>query len=266
MEIGVSTASFFLRKHNEDALKALNSIDAKVAEVFLETFSQYDGEYGKKLNKYVGDMRIHSVHVVTTQYEPQLFSANELQAKDAFDMFENVLRCAKELGANNYTLHGKAYFKKTYSMPDEIGRFIDRFNIMCELSAKYNVSVCLENVFWCMYSYVGFFDKIRDFCPMLKTCLDVKQAIRSGEDPLDYLDEMGDRINTVHLSDFKADGKMCLPGRGVYDFERLFKRLKDVGFNGNMLIEVYKDDFGDESELKDSLEFLRKLKEKVFQR
>ena len=76
---------------------------------------------------------------------------------------------------------------------------------------------------------------------------------------------MGDRINTVHLSDYNvAADKMCLPGKGDYDFERLFKALKNVGFDGNMLIEAYKDDYNDYSELKESLGYLRQIKDKVF--
>ena len=61
MEIGVSTASFFLRMYNEEALPVLNELDARVVEVFLETFSEYSGEFGEKLKKYKGDLTVHSV-------------------------------------------------------------------------------------------------------------------------------------------------------------------------------------------------------------
>ena len=80
----------------------------------------------------------------------------------------------------------------------------------------------------------------------------------------DYLDEMGEAIVTVHLSDVNEEGRMCLPGRGTFDFETLFRRLADVGFRGAMLIEAYQNDYGTESELKDSLCYLRELAEKIF--
>ena len=49
MEIGVSTASLFLRQYNEDALITLNELGANVCEIFLECFSEYSEEFGKLL-------------------------------------------------------------------------------------------------------------------------------------------------------------------------------------------------------------------------
>ena len=75
---------------------------------------------------------------------------------------------------------------------------------------------------------------------------------------------MGNSINTVHLSDINNLSKICLPGKGVFDFEDLFKRLKDNNFNGNMLIEVYNENYKEIDEIKESLYYLRNLKEKIF--
>ena len=98
----------------------------------------------------------------------------------------------------------------------------------------------------------------------LKTCLDIKQAKISGDSYVDYINEMGESINTVHLCDMRDDGVKCLPGKGDFPFEDLFKRLKDVNFKGNMLIEAYYEDYKEINELKDSLDYLRELKYKIF--
>jgi sugar phosphate isomerase/epimerase len=52
---------------------------------------------------------------------------------------------------------------------------------------------------------------------------------------------------------------MCLPGKGTFDFETLIKRLKDVGFDGALLIEVYTKDYDKEQELRDSCDYLEEL-------
>ena len=75
---------------------------------------------------------------------------------------------------------------------------------------------------------------------------------------------MGNDIVTVHLSDINSDGKMCLPGYGVTDFNDLFKRLKEVGFSGSLLIEAYQKDFDSYDELFNSLEFIKELAYKIF--
>jgi sugar phosphate isomerase/epimerase len=98
----------------------------------------------------------------------------------------------------------------------------------------------------------------------LKATLDVKQARQSGIFYGDYIDEMGEDIVTVHLSDVDANGKMCLPGKGVTDFYDLFKRLNDVGFDGALLIEAYQNDYKDYSELFESLDYVGELSQNIF--
>mgnify|MGYP002509003852 FL=1 len=55
---------------------------------------------------------------------------------------------------------------------------------------------------------------------------------------------------------------MCLPGRGTFDFDELFSRLRDIGFKGDVLIENYGGDYGDLGEVKAAYEFLAEKAEK----
>lgn len=263
MEIGVSTASLFGRAYNEEALQIFQSLDVRVCEIFLESFCEYTLDYANKLKQYLGNLKVHSIHTLNTHFEPQLFSANERAYTDALAIFENTLKVARVIDAKNYTMHGKIRIKKNTSFFNyaEYGKY---FNVLTDLCQKYGVELCIENVEWAFYGQVGFFDGVKKFAPNLKTCLDVKQARISGYNYADYLNEMGQSINTVHLSDINDSGKICLPGKGTFDFYDLFKRLKDVGFNGNMLIEVYKESFENYNEIVESLDFLRNIKRKVF--
>ena len=93
--------------------------------------------------------------------------------------------------------------------------------------------------------------------------LDIKQARISGYDWRDYLSEMGEDLATVHVSDVDASGKMCLPGRGVFPFDELFSRLRDIGFYGAVLIENYSRDYSDPEELRTSYEYLCEFSERA---
>ena len=263
MEIGVSTASLFMRATNEQALGILNGIDARVVEIFLESFSEYKSEFISSLKDKLGSLEVHSLHTLTTQFEPQLFSENPVAKKDAFDFMESICRGGREIGAKNYTLHGKAHFKRNVVFND-FPFYVKRFNELCELCGSFGVSVCLENVYWSFFNEPGWFSGVKYECIFLKTCLDIKQARLSGYSVSDYISAMKGRINTVHLSDIDENGKMTLPGRGVTDFKALFIALDRAGFEGNMLLEVYNNDYGSIGELADSLDYLRKIKNEVF--
>ena len=263
MEIGVSTASLFMRQYNEDALVTLESLDARVCEVFLQGFSEYEPEYGELLKKRAGSLLVHSVHVLTMTYETELFTINPREYNDVKNIFSKVLTIMKRLGTKCYTMHGRARIKVNADY-DNYEKAGSRLAELGDIAADYGVDICLENVPWAFYNKVGFWREVKKFAPRLKGTLDIKQARLSGYDYKDYLNEMGENIRTVHLSDIGNDGKIKLPTFGIFDYETLFKRLKDVGFNGNMLIEVYKNDYKDIFEIKQSLERLREIQYKIF--
>ncbi|MBR5439526.1 MAG: sugar phosphate isomerase/epimerase [Clostridia bacterium] len=263
MQVGISTASLFKRQYNEDALITLNELDAKVVEIFLGSYCEYTKDFASLLKERKGNLQVHSIHTLNTHFEPQLFADNPRAIEDAYKILENCLHTANTLGAKNYTLHGIARFKKDilYNNYEVIGKKFEKLNDFC---LSKGVNLCLENVEWAYYNRVGFLTEISKYCKGLKTCLDVKQARVSGDSYKDYINEMQNTIQTVHVSDVDDFGKICIPGKGVFDFDDLFMRLSDVGFNGAMLIEVYSNNYGEIGELKDGLNFLRDKAEKYF--
>ena len=261
MKIGVSTASLFSRKNNEDALPYLNELGVECAEVFLTSFSEYSQEFGKLLAERKGGVQVHSLHVLNTQFEPQLFNTNERVKKDAFYWLNQALLAAKEFGASHYTFHGTARYKKATisGKNDDFPSMQKGFAEIFEFCQNYQIKLCLENVEWSTYNRLGVFSKIREAVPDLGGVLDVKQARITGIPYQDYLLEMGESLTHVHVSDFDHNGKIRLPGQGNFDFSELVARLKDVGFDGKLLIEVYKDNYKDPYEIKTSVDFLNEI-------
>lgn len=263
METGISTASLFTRYKTEDAIRFLSVSGVKSAEVFLESYCEYDKKFGKLVNKRKGNTDIHSVHVLTTQYEPQLYSINERAQADSFKILDKAMSAAEAFGAKYYTFHGVAKFKRVADNPDydRLGKITQKVIDACK---AHKVTLALENVHWCFYNHVGFFSEIKKRTEGLKGTLDVKQARQAGINSFDLIDEMKSDIVTVHLSDIDENGRMCLPGKGTTDFYELFTRLNAVGFNGALLIEAYGKDYDKESELFESLNFINEVAAKAF--
>lgn len=259
MNIGVSTASLFLKKNNEEAFQVFNSLGIKYAEVFFTSFQEYGEKFAKIMKAEQGDITVNSVHALNTQFEPQLYGVHPKVKEDAFGVLKNFLEGAKTLGAKYYTFHGPARIKRS-------GNY-DRFlyspvtEEIFSFCAEYGVTLCYENVEWSLYSRPGLFKILKNSCPRLKGVLDIKQARISGYPYADYICDMAENIAHVHVSDITSDGRMCLPGKGAFNFDDLFKRLADVGFNGCVLIEVYNNDYTDINELSSSCDF---LKEKAY--
>ncbi len=266
MQVGISTASLFMRRENEEALPLFKSFGVDCAEVFLTTFSQYNEEYGKKLAALKGNISVNSVHDLTSQFEPQLFSRHKQVRADAYQILAGVLAAAKVLGAKYYSFHGTTRAKIAARNPenDNFVRLREDFQEISDFCADYGVTLCLENVEWSTYNRLGVFSEIAKSIPALCGVLDIKQARLSGVPYRAYLREMGERLAYVHISDITAEGKMCLPGKGIFDFPTLLKELKAVRFDGALLIEAYEKDYGEEEELKESYEYMKELVAKYF--
>ena len=261
MEIGISTASLFMRQYNEEAVRTIAGMGVNTCEIFLETFCEYSREYGETLAKKKGAMQVNSVHLFTTHIEPQLFSENERTRADAYYFLDRAMDAANAFGAKYYTFHGTARYKKAARSGKndnflKIGDALERTRAAC---GKHGVALSLETVEWATYNRPGVFKEALKRCPGLYATLDIKQTRLSGYSEKEYIDEIAGRISHVHLSDIDQGGKTCLPGRGTYDFADLFLRLRDAGFNGAALIEAYKDDYADVSELKISAEYLKEI-------
>ena len=261
MKIGISTASLFLRKENHEALPFFNDLGVETAEVFLSSFREYSKAYGEKLSKLKGQVQINSVHDLNSQFEPQLFNRHAGVKEDAYMILQNVLDAAKELSAPYYTFHAITRAKRAARSGenDNFPSLIKNFKEISDFCQKSGVTLCLENVEWATYNRPGVFSKIAEGVPQMKGVLDIKQA-RISEYPYHlYLEEMGEKLAYAHISDIDENGKMRLPGMGVFNFEEMIKRLQDVGFDGALIIEVYENDYEKEEELKTSCEYVQEL-------
>lgn len=263
MKIGISTASLFLDLNTEDATKYLSENGVTVSEAFLTAGCEYKKDFANLLNENKGDMQFNSVHALTTQFEPQLYSKNPRALSGAYDTLEEVLTAGEIIGAKNYTFHGYARIKKAPLIInfDDCAYFTQAIIDRCK---SHGMNLAYENVHWCYYNYIGFFTELKKRCPNLYGTLDIKQARQSNIDYKEFLKEMGGSLKTVHISDVNKDGKMCLPTLGTFNYDEMFSLLSDVGFDGAVLIEAYRKDFDKREELFDSLNQLKQIASKYY--
>ena len=261
MKIGVSTATYFSRMYTEEALLPIAKLGAETCEVFFASRCEYTKDFADTLNRQLemarryAPLKVHSVHALTNQFEPELFSVNDRAYNDALDTFESVLKVGEQIGAKHYTFHGATMLKKTrYNFDYE--RISSRVNTLIDMAGKHGIDFCYENVHWTYFSTPQYFARLKELCPRLSCTLDIKQAMQSGIDYTEYLDVMKDRLSTVHLCDYTKDGKLAIPGRGDFDFVTFFKRLADCGYDGVCLMELYAKDYKDDEDLKDAYDYL----------
>ena len=229
---------------------------------FSDDLSEYKEEFARLLLSRRGNLFVNSVHVLNTQFEPQLFAQHPRAKADAFAILHEAMRAAHIFGAERYTFHALTRLKKN-SAPADCGRLAANFCEIAAACAEHGVKLCSETVHWALYNAPGIFSAIRRGCPQLLGVLDVKQARLSCYPYQMYIKDMEGAISHVHLSTWTMRGTSASPGRGTFDFETCLRRLKDAGFDGALLIEVYPHDFGAYEELKQACGYLDELVYKI---
>jgi sugar phosphate isomerase/epimerase len=244
MQIGISTASLFSRELTEDCFNVIHRLKIPLCEVFLSTLSEYEEDFVKKLADRKGDTRVYSIHTLTQQYEPELFNIMPRTRADCEVIFRKTARAAKILGADYYVFHGPAKFKKIPYVFDypKLGKRIEELRAILSEETCGRADICYENVHWAYFNNPDYFINLKPYTNV-KTCLDVKQAHQSGFDVYEYISCMGNRLTNIHLCDYNEQGATTLPGKGIFDFTKLFSALIEKGYDGAAMIEVYASDY-----------------------
>lgn len=264
MKIGISTASLFPEKHTEEAVRTIKQLGVGVAEVFFSTFYEYRPEFSKALKPELDGLEINSVHAMPLNFEPNLFNITRRVRGDGYYWLDQICRSAQLLCCHNYTFHGFVRTgKKTEGNGEDIAFIGERIAEAHAFCAGYGVNLCLENTAHYAYDRPGFFREVKKYARDLYGVFDLKQARRSGHPYQAYIEDMSGAIAYAHLSDMDENGKMCLPGKGGYDFTEVLKQLKGAGFDGVVLIENYRKDYNNCEELKESVDYLQEIADKV---
>ena len=69
--------------------------------------------------------------------------------------------------------------------------------------------------------------------------LDIKQAMRAGCEPAEFIGAMGSQLVNVHICDWHENGALCLPCEGNFDFDAFMLALKREGYDGPIIVEPY---------------------------
>lgn len=262
MKLGLSTAAFYGRWETEEAALQIARLPVDCAEVFLQTGSEYAPEFAQAVRKNLGSVACTSVHPTGIQFENQMFGRSPRQMRDAFHVFEQVLDAAKALGAQYYVYHGKST-AQLKALPWNLEANLEVLGRMSEAAVQRDMDIAWENVFWCQLTNEQRIAEVKRAFPQARFTLDIKQAMRAGCDPSEMARTMGDGLVNVHVCDWTADGKLCLPGEGMFDFDAFFAVLRGMGYDGPVILEPYLALIESDDALKRSLRYLRDKLEHV---
>ncbi len=262
MRCGVSTACFY-PKETLESLKMVVETGAKVTELFLNTMSELEDGYIAKLADVAkaAGVSVVAVHPFFSPIEGFLFASNYARRhEDGLKFYERYFQAAQALGADKLVFHGDG----TYNVDKfPLEAYAERYIQLAQLGRQYGVSLCHENVAWCRLNSAR---RVCAFRPLLGEyaafVLDIKQVVRKKGSIPAMLKAMAKSLRHVHISDHRQ-GENCLPpGTGSMDYPAFLHSLGAVGYEGDLIIELYSHNFDSVSELTKSMRYVQALIDK----
>lgn len=258
MQAGISTACLYPMLL-EESFARLISLGFRCFEVFVNTDSELQEPYVGRIRQMADSSGsvIRSVHPFTSGFENfLLFSEYKRRYLDGLEYYKRYFHACNLLGADILVLHGRRCDKRSIS--DE--EFFERYAQLFALGRSFGVTVAQENVNLYCSDDPSFLRSMRRACGHeCAFVLDIKQAVRGGSDPYAIGAAMGERIVHVHINDNSPASDCLLPGFGRMDYTKLMSMLRGFGFNGSLIIEVYRKSFGFQNEILEAQKVVERL-------
>ncbi len=257
--LGISSACFYPEK-TENTVSVIAELGYTRAEFFLNTHREFSSAFLSELKKmclFSGITPV-SVHPYTSFAEPNFFFSDyPRRFDDGLELYKQYFQASAEFGARFFVFHG-GLCRQRAKMPPE--RYAERYAVLHDTALAEGVTLCQENVVdhLCGNSeYVGSLKKLLG--KNIAFALDLKQANRAGEDPMIFAEMMGQQLMHCHVNDFDPEHSCLLPGFGDFDIRELYRRLNMSGYQGDLITEVYSNNYTSLDEIVQSRKKLQKI-------
>ncbi|OQA49352.1 MAG: Xylose isomerase-like TIM barrel [Firmicutes bacterium ADurb.Bin300] len=258
--IGISTACFYPLE-TEKSLRRICERGVKSCEIFLNTVSELEDSFIKGISRLLTDNEVYvtSLHPFASFAESYaLFSSYKRRFYDSLELLKRYFEVMNTFGAKVLVIHGGKY---SLSIPKE--EYFERFGEIALIGKASGLITAQENVVHYLSESPDFMFEMSDALgDLFNMVLDIKQSLRAGVSPVEFISRVGEDIAHVHLSDHNTQHDCIAPLLGEYDFASLFDKLGDIGYKGDYTLELYSSSYESEDEIFDSCDKLRHLYEK----
>ena len=261
-------------------------LECEGLEMYAKFFESLAPAYLRKLRRYVENL---GMCIPMVCYSPDFTHPDQGFRKKEIESQVEMIRATAELGGQYCrTLSGQ--MRPGVDRSRGIDWVVSCIESCLPKAEQYGVCLVMENHFKDGYwKYKEFAQKMYVFLEIVNRIdsdsfgvqYDPSNALVAGDDPIELLEAVFDRIRTMHASDRyllpgttleqmrEADGTLGYPknllhgvvGRGLNDYDGIFSRLARGGFHGWVSIE---DGVNGMEEMKESVDFLRSMRDKYY--
>lgn len=251
MTIGLSTSSVY-----PESTAAAFEMAARLGYDGVEVMVGTDAA-SQDMNALLALSQHYQVPVLSI-HSPCLLVTQRVWGTDPWAKLQRARATAERLGASTVVVHPPFRWQRDYAKD-----FVSGLQAMRE---ETEIQFAVENMFpWRAVAEVAAYAPgwdVRDE-DYPQVTVDLSHTAVSRTDALQLLDDLGERVQHLHLADGSGSARdeHLIPGRGGQPVDEVLHRLAGSGFTGHVIVEVSTrsavDRAAREADLLESLDFAR---------
>ena len=183
-----------------------------------------------------------SVDSICADYfmEAPLHSKDENVSNISRNVLINLLKKSLNIGVNDIVI--PCVDNSTISnCKTRYNNFVKSLMPIIPIAEEVKVNLCLETDLAPkeFAKLISVFDS-----QVVKVNYDIGNSAALGYDSDEELELYGNRISDIHIKDRLKGGGPVLLGEGNADFDKFFKKLNDINYDGIYIMQAFRDDEG----------------------
>lgn len=233
--IGLSTCHKPLTK---ELFQAYRDAGIEVAEIAV-TRDEYPELDYPAIAEMAGEagVELRSFHLPFASYT-NIASPDEEVRREAVRILSDYIEKAASIGIKIYVIHPSVGANPDEERALRIACAKKSLAELAEVAARHGGVMAVEDLprtclGRCSYELLDLIS-VDD---RLRVCFDTNHLLM--EDPADFVRKVGDKIVTIHVSDYDyLNERHWLPGEGDLQWDRILEALQEVGYQGPWLYEI----------------------------
>lgn len=234
-KIGLSTTA---SKHTPGFFKACREAGVEVIEISRgkDEIDALDYDALKELSCEYG-LKIWSFHLPFYPFE-QIDISKASLSDDSVKYLCNIIDKATKIGIDKFIIHASGEPIEDGERKARMECAKKSLDTLAKYAKQRGATICVEDLpRTCLGRSISDIKELISANDDLRVCFDINHLLY--EDNVDFIKELGDKIVTLHVSDYDmVNERHWLPGEGKNDWQAILAELKKVGYNGPWLYEI----------------------------
>ena len=236
-KIGLSSCG---KEINESLFEKYSKAGITAMEVSMgkEGYAIFDYKEARRLADQYG-VELWSMHLPFGLLEEIDISSLDMELrKQSVEYLSKLIRQAGSAGIDKYVIHPSAEPIDDETRKDRMEAAKESLSLLSQVSVSCGGHLAVENLpRTCLGNCGADMKELISASDDLRVCFDTNHLL--GEDFEVLFKEVGDKIITVHVSDYDfINERHWLPGEGKLDWKRMLACFRKVGYQGVWLYEL----------------------------